>query len=316
MKKIFCFLTIMAVVGMAACSIGKEAGDETVSLSTDASSVSENDDVSGGNEAPEIEVKEGVYADYAFITIGEEIKRYKLFSEDLGDVDLACVSDDNLLFKWGAGDAWRFYEMNEYPELDRVLGLGPGGGIFEAAPFQGVKISEIEAVKDSEAVLLLNGSVESGKEIWEDFYTKTSKHMPASVIIADCYTQSSNVSEALKQAEAGDYPCLYFTKLTYDGVEFVLEPVCRVDDEYVVRKDEDYDRDTKYFKYLRHFEGEAEFPTMIYSYYSIYILTDDDTSDRDEIESSQWMDTTGAIPYAEVFGEYTWKDNAPFLPLQ
>ena len=55
---------------------------------------------------------------------------------------------------------------------------------------------------------------------------------------------------------------------------------------------------------------------MIYSYYSIYILTDDGASDRDEIESSQWMDTTGAIPYAEVFGEYTWKDNAPFLPLQ
>ena len=314
MKKFVWALCITATICMAACSIGKVEDGEAVAFTEDAS-VTE-DDVSGESEVKKIEAKDGVYADYAFITIGEELKRYKLLTADLSGIDLSCVADDNLLFKWGSGDEWRFYGMQEYPELDKVLGLGPGGGIFELCPFIGVDVSEVEAVKGSGAVLLVNGSAESGKEIWEDFYAKTSKHMPASVIIADCYTQATNVSYELKMAEAGDYPCLFFRKLTYDGIEYVLEPVDNVGGEFVVRKDEDYDRNTKYFTYLRHFEGEAEFPTMIYSYYSIYILTDNNTAGWDEIEGSQWINPSGAIPYEEVFGEYKWKDNAPFLPLQ
>ena len=305
---------------MAACSIGKFGAGKEASYAEDTTAGEtesvDGDDASVEKEVVQYEPEEGVYADYAFITMGGEIRRYKLLLSDLGGVDLGCVTDDNLLFKWGEGDEWRFYKMKVYPELDRILGLGPGGGIFEAAPFNRVDISEIEAVKNSGAVLLLNGSVESGKEIWDDFYAKTAKHMPASIIIADCYTQNTNVSDELKKAEAGDYPCLYYRKLTYDGIEFVLEPADREAGEYVVIKDEYYDRHTRYFMYLRHFEGEAQFPGMIYSYYDIYILTDDDTDDWDEIESSARLNPMGAIPYEEVYGEYKWKDNAPYAPLQ
>jgi len=315
MKRYVYIMMLATAVGLTACSLGKSTDAEVISLAEDASTDVEGD-VSDDSTDEDIEIGEGVYDEYVFININGEIKRYRRLSSDLGQTNLDCVTDERLLLKWGAGDEWRFYEMIEYPCRERILGLGPGGGIFELAPYRGVDISEIEAVRNSDAILLLNGSVESGKEIWEDFCGKASKHMPASVIIADCYTQSENVSAGLKIAEAGDYPCLFFSKLTYDGIEFVIEPIYRENGEYEVKEDEYYDIHTSYYKYLRHFEGEAEFPGMIYSYYDIYILTDNDTDDWKDIESSHWLNPMGAIPYEQVYGEYEWKDNAPFAPLQ
>ena len=322
MKKLLCALTIMALATVTACSSGEtpDAGTVSFSESTGSQVATADEESSVSLEAKEddagVQITEGVYEEYAFINIDGELVRYRLLTADIGDTDLGCVTEANLLLKWGVGDAWRFYKMVEYPERDKILGLGPDGGIFELCPYQGAEAGEIEAVRRSDAVFLLNGSIEDGRDNWNAFYDSVREGRQASIIVADCYTQYENVSADRKKAEAGDYPSIYFRKITFDGEAFTTEAVYRVDGEYMAQNAEGGDGKTAHYKYLRHFEGEAKSPAMIYSYYDIYILTDDDTDDWDTIESSHLLDPMNSIPYEEVYGEYKWNDNAPYAPLQ
>ncbi|MCR4677627.1 MAG: hypothetical protein K5679_02600 [Lachnospiraceae bacterium] len=317
MRKLFA--AIMLILLFSTACVGTAVDDN--SSATDAEKTAGGREGIAGKIETSVDSYEGisgVYAGYALVPIGDEILRYRKISSDLSGVNLSFATDE-LIFEWGEGGighSWRFYEMEEYPEHDKILGLGPEGGIFEVAPFHAVDKSEIEAVAMSDAVLLVNGSVESGQELWNAFYSMVDNHMPTSIIIGYCYTQSKNLSYDLAVATDGDYPSLYLNKITYDGCQFVIEPVHRVDGEYVVQEIEGYDSPTEYFKYLRHFEGEARFPFMTYSYYDIYILTDNDTATLEEMEDSRIVNYDEAIWYREVYGEYTWKDNAPFLPLQ
>ena len=325
MRRLFGIILLVSVlVFTAACNETvpsdnrtdtNEEKEQTAGAAENLSEEPEESDESDGFEGKTI----GVFAGYALIPVGDEILRYQLFSNDLNGIDLGCVTEDNLIFEWdagGAGNSWRFYEMKEYPEREKILGLGPEGGIFEAEPFLAAEESEIEAVVNSDAVLLINGSVESGREIWDAFFDRVNSGTPASVIIGYCYTQNKNMSADLAVATESDYPSLFLKKLSYDGSQFILEPVHRIDGEYVVHEIEGYDSPTEYYKFLRHFEGEARFPFATYTYYDKFILTDNDTATLEEIEDSSLINYDDAIWYTEVYGEYKWKDDAPFLPLQ
>ena len=322
MRKLFAHILLASVLAFTAACTKPGLSDNRINTDTEqeqpaqeAESVTEKTESTDSLDEKTV----GVFAGYALIPMGDEVVRYQIVTNDISGIDLGCVTEDNLIYEWGAGGAghgWRFYEMTEYPERERILGLGPEGGIFEAKPFLAVTMSEIEAVVNSDAVLLVNGSVESGREIWDAFFGKVSAQTPASVIIGFCYTQNKNMSLDLTVATEGDYPSLFLNKLTYDGSQFILEPVHRINGEYVVREIEGYDSPTEYYKFLRHFEGEARFPFATYTYYDKYILTDNDTATLEEIEDSSLINYDDAIWYTEVYGEYKWKDDAPFLPLQ
>ncbi|MBP5660414.1 MAG: hypothetical protein J6X08_03655 [Lachnospiraceae bacterium] len=320
MRKLFGIILLASVLAFTAACSGSGPSESRIDTDTEQSAKEEE------NIAKEPEKQDslgentvGVFAGYALIPMGDEVVRYQIVTNDISGIDLGCVTEDNLIYEWGSGgtgNGWRFYEMTEYPERERILGLGPEGGIFEAKPFLAVTKSEIEAVANSDAVLLVNGSVESGRDVWDAFLGKVNSQSPASVIIGFCYTQNKNMSLDLAVATEGDYPSLFLNKLTYDGSQFILEPVHRIDGEYVVREIEGYDSPKEYYQFLRHFEGEARFPFAIYTYYDKYILTDNDTAAWEEIEDSSLINYDEAIWYTEVYGEYKWKDDAPFLPLQ
>lgn len=253
----------------------------------------------------------GMHTDYAFIPLGDNVYRYSIES-----VNVTGATKKNLLYECvettftGEEYAWRFYALEEYPGFEKILGESEGTFIFAYAKANGKTDSEIEDTMESDIVVLLNGSVVAGKNLWEDFLEEISNEEEASVIIGYLYRdRQEQMSEELWKATREDDPSLFFRKITYDGEKYLSEPVHRIDGEYVVMEEEGYDSPAYEFKYLMHYYGDSPYEFALYTYYDKYVLTDDDTVTWEEIETGMFSSHYGDyIPYEEVYGEYWWKE--------
>lgn len=171
------------------------------------------------------------------------------------------------------------------------------------------KEAQIEECQNDELAMMENGSVISGKEAWEAFYTKVANGEKACIDLGYLFRGNQEQTYGdLWIVESADYPALFLKRLTYDGKTFLLEPLHKVDGAYVVMEVEDYDSPAAEYQYLMHYEGIPRMNNVKFTYYDKYVLTDDDTVSWEQLEygmiSSNFEDM---IRFEEVFCEYTWK---------
>lgn len=156
----------------------------------------------------------------------------------------------------------------------------------------------LAAAKRARVVVMESVCVTSGREVWNEFYTKTEKGEPASVLIAQYYTlDPERVDPELYEKEKDDYPVLYFSLLTYNGESYAIT----VKDCRTCKADSSGE-----WKYLKHFTGSLRYTSSAYDEYDRYeLLNDPDVTSWEQLEhgilSSQFGDY---IPFHTVYVDY------------
>lgn len=267
-----------------------------------------------GDEAPTLGDTElqGVYAGYAFLPIQGEIRRYSMES-----VGLNGLTKGQLLYEcteeamFDEKHDWQFYALEEYEDFEKIyaVSLPSGAFVYVYSPGIGVEESEIEQCIQDGMVVYENGNIASGKDIWEAFYEKVEKQEHSFVDLAYVYRNDENAEEEWKLATMADYPSLFMNRLSYDGREFLLEPLHRIDGEYVVMEEEGYDSPARTYAYLMHYEGEPAYEGSGIKHYDRFVLTNSDTVTWEELEWGSMSSQLGDyIPYNEVFCEYEFNE--------
>ena len=130
-----------------------------------------------------------------------------------------------------------------------------------------------------------DGKCTYGLEIFEQFYENAENGIPGSVSCAHYYTlKKESVSEELYNAEKNTYPRLFFVSLEYDGENFRI----------TVRKSDLAETDyTGFFKYLKHFTGDAP-ATATFSTYNYYVLVDDPEATWERIQKGLFSSQSDA----------------------
>ena len=169
---------------------------------------------------------------------------------------------------------------------------------------------QLQIAVDNGLVVMQNGSVTNGKDIWLAFYEKVLLGEAAEVMITQYHTlDPERVSPELYEAEKDDYPMIFYVKLEYDGEQFTLSPVHYGKEGYYVYEQIGYDNPIKNWKYLMKYEGEPKEGTgALFSSYERYVLVNDDAITWDEIE---WglLNSRGDdyVSHQQVYCEYVWK---------
>lgn len=136
-------------------------------------------------------------------------------------------------------------------------------------------------------VVMENGSVAFGEDVWYKFVESVEKGETAKLRYAEYY------SEDLLD---GEEPILYVHELKYDGERFTVSHY------------EDGKEISQKFKYLRRFEGEPDSSTALFSSYIVYVLTDNGEAAGEELWKSTFSSQLGAyIPHTVVFSKMIMK---------
>lgn len=254
---------------------------------------------------------EGVYGGYMFVPIGDEVYRYQSFSIPRGK-----ETEDVLLFTCvEATDTenygWELYSLKEYPDYRMILGKCAGYDdiLFEYAPEMKCEESAIEDAVRNGFVMMKNGNISSGKEDFLAFYEKTLQGKPCRIRIGFSYEQDTeHTSEDLQAATNMDYPQLYLNELTYDGEKYIISPVNKARDEYVICEKPGVDSPESSFLYLMHFTGTPRAPGSLVASYDYYVLLNREDVTWEDIESSMLSSQAGAmIHHMMVYSEYRYK---------
>jgi len=123
----------------------------------------------------------------------------------------------------------------------------------------------LEDAKNEGYVVMEDGDVTFGENIWNDFVKLSSRKKPAKVRVVHYYTlgDPAHYDPEYYESIKDDYPVLHILELEYTG------------DIYRLRY---YEEDTLYhkeFKYLMKYEGEAETKDAVYTSYVRYVLVND-----------------------------------------
>jgi len=123
-----------------------------------------------------------------------------------------------------------------------------------------------QAVEDG-CVLYKNGDISAGQEQWDTFLAKVEKGQDATVRLAFYYTllDESHYDADYYASIKDDYPQMFVHELTY------------ADGTYTVDWQEDGETYNSTYRYMMHYEGEAESAAATYRTYTRYVLTNDDT---------------------------------------
>lgn len=116
--------------------------------------------------------------------------------------------------------------------------------------------------KSDGCLVMEDGDVTSGKEVFDDFFDKTSQQKNAKIRVVDYYTlDKSKVSEEFYEQEKDGYPIMYITDVVYENGEFTTYSDANNDGALV----------KKTYKYLikDEFEGNPEATFMTATYYML-----------------------------------------------
>ena len=186
------------------------------------------------------------------------------------------------------------------PKQDKVQGnpMSSTKVALEALP---ADYTPEQAKKDG-CVVIENGDVSFGQDIWEEFYKKTQKGKPATVRYVHYYSlrEPEHYDPDYYESVKNDYPKMYVYDLTYDG-EVYREHHFEGTEEIVNE-----------FLYLMHYVWKPDSPKALFDSQILYVLTDDDTVTWDEIMSgmlSSWAPNN--IPrFESVYSDYLYIDES------
>jgi len=150
----------------------------------------------------------------------------------------------------------------------------------------------LDQAKSDGCVVMEDGDVSSGKEVWWNFYQRVQSGIPAGVRYATYFTlkDPSRYSSEYYETYKNTYPRLYVHDLSYDGEVFH------------VRWYEDGELIQRTYQYLLRFQGEAETEWAQYESYVRYVLTNKVVSDWWEIMMSTYSSQMGvAIDHMSTY---------------
>lgn len=149
-----------------------------------------------------------------------------------------------------------------------------------------------EDAKADGCVVMENGVVTSGQQIWGSFVETTAAGSPASVRTAAYYTldDPSRYGKEYYESVKDEYPRMFVHDLTFDG------------ETYTIRWLEDTGAIVRSYPYMLRFEGDT-FGSSLYSSYIYYVLVHDASLTWDEIEHGMISSRLG--DYIDHFTVYT-----------
>ena len=201
------------------------------------------------------------------------------------------VTADELLFTFqeidmGENILNEVYSLKEYPDRSKVLLISAKNGpwLCEYSPPQRCSDAALADAIEAGYVVMEDGIVAHGQDIWHEFYEQTQKGKKATVTIAQYHTLNpdrcdSVYYEIFKQ----DYPCLYVHELSYDGKQFTLSNSAE---------------ETKTYEYLMKYEDSPKyaFGSVVPQYRYQYVLTHDNRYTYDQL----WMSIASSQPGAYI----------------
>ncbi len=159
-----------------------------------------------------------------------------------------------------------------------------------------------QAKKDG-CVVIKDGDVSCGQEIWETFYKTTKKGKAAAVRVVHYYTlgDPERYAPELYEQRKKEYPKLFVMDLTYDGVQ------------YRVRHFEEGKEIVNEYPYLMLYEWTPDSPNATFDYEILYVATDDNQVTWDEIYRGMLSSFSHTyIPNFEIiYSDYVYMNSTP-----
>ena len=139
------------------------------------------------------------------------------------------------------------------------------------SPLEGMPLDYTpeQAQKDG-CVVMVNGDVAYGKDLWWNFYMATQAGTPSGIRVLEYYDDPKLGISA---------PVSYLRDLAFDGTD------------YHIRWFEDVTEYSREYTYLRRFTANAESPNAAYTSYDRYVLT----NDRDITWKDIWKNLTSSM---------------------
>ena len=261
----------------------------------------------------------GAAGGYFLIPMEDGIYRYSDYDysvQAMVDKGISLETDELLYTFQETGieenHTWEIYSLKEYPDRSLLFAdcVGFNSLVLSYAPELACEEDALEDARENVFVIMRNGSVIEGTEIWQDFVSDVENGQPAVVRLGYYYTlDKDNVSPELFEAEKKDYPMLFFKQLYYDGSSFTLSPVNKLEDKYVIYEKPGFNSPEVTYSFLMHYAGDSLFDFESFSAYDKYVLTNDDQVTWEQLWQSEISSLMGAwIPHEEVYCEYTWKN--------
>lgn len=255
---------------------------------------------------------EGAHNGYFFIPINGEKYRYKVASDqrNQGSVDsliYECSSDTT----FEAEGTYEIYSLKEYPDYRFLQCKGNTNDmvLLEYSPSRKNTEFALEDVEKDGFVVLKNGNVCYGEDIWDEFVKRTELGLFASVWICQCYENAGNSAPGLYEAKKEDYPSMYLSQLYYDGTAYTISPMHKVEDEYMIYEKKGVDRPEETFRYMLHFVEEGNTRNVTFKSFDKYVLTNKEDVTWQQLSKSILSGGSDYIRFVEVFTKYEWKED-------
>lgn len=157
----------------------------------------------------------------------------------------------------------------------------------------------LEDAKRDGYVVMEDGSVTFGKDIWQNFVDLSAEKKPCKIRVVHYHTigDPSRYDPAYYESIKDDYPKMYILELAYNGKTFCVSH---------------YEEDKLYqsqYKFLMRYEGKAETPDAIYTSYVRYVLVNDDKVTWDDIFHGMVSSRLGDhIPHRQIYLDLVYKE--------
>jgi hypothetical protein len=157
----------------------------------------------------------------------------------------------------------------------------------------------LEDAKCDGYVVIEDGSVTSGEDIWQNFVDLSAEKTPCKIRVVHYYTigDPSHYDPTYYESIKDDYPKMYILELVYNGETFC---VSHYEEEKLYQSE---------YKYLMRYEGKAETRDATYTSYVKYVLVNDDKVTWNDIThgmlSSQFGDY---IPHSQIYTDLVYRE--------
>lgn len=156
----------------------------------------------------------------------------------------------------------------------------------------------LEDAKGDGYVVIEDGSVTCGEDIWQNFVDLSAEKTPCKIRVVHYYTigDPSHYDPAYYESIKNEYPKMYILELAYNGETFC---VSHYEEEKLYQSE---------YKYLMRYGGKAETRDATYTSYVRYVLVNDDRVTWNDIIrgmlSSQYGDY---IPHSQIYTDMVYK---------
>ena len=255
---------------------------------------------------------EGAHNGYFFIPINGEKYRYEVASDqrNQGSVD-SLIYECSYDTTFEAEGTYEIYSLKEYPDYRFLQCKGNTNDmvLLEYCPSRKNTEFTLEDVEKDGFVVLKNGNVCYGEDIWDEFVKRTELGLSASVWICQCYENAGNSAPGLYEATKEDYPSMYLSQLYYDGTAYTISPMHKVEDEYMIYEKKGVDRPEETFRYMLHFVEEGNTKYVTFKSFDKYVLTNKEDVTWQQLLKSMLSGGSDYIRFVEVFTKYEWKED-------